>query len=92
MAKEMTLGLKYPNDILHFCASNRSGLCSSCNRVEKSLGSTRNFWFAGGSNAGVHNSDSRATARSAEEVISERHEVSKYLMRNKLTRDDRTCC
>src|SRR6516162_6659298 len=92
IANEITLGLNSPNDIRHFCAINRNRLCSFLSNDKYSCGSTTYFWLATGIKGGVHNADSRATAPSTEEVISDFHDISRYLIRNSLTREDKSCC
>jgi hypothetical protein len=92
IAKAMTVESKKPKDILHLWTIGEKGLSWSCASFEKSLGSARNRLLGGAANIGEHNSASCDIARSAVKVISERQEVSKYFIRNKLTRDDNNCC
>jgi len=84
-ASAMTLGSNCPNDTFHFCATGRRRLVSSSNRLAKSTGSTIKRSVGGGANTGAHNSESRETTCSGDDEISERHSVSKNLMRNKVT-------
>jgi hypothetical protein len=92
IAKAMTVESKKPKDILHLWTIGEKALSGSSANFEKSRGSATNRPLGGTANTGEHSSASCEIARSGVNVISERQQVSKYFIRNKLTRDDNSCC
>jgi len=91
-AKEITLGSNCAKETRHFWASGRNTFSSSPNKTDRSCASTVKRSIDGGVKIGAHNSERRETTCSGDDEISERHSVSKNLMRNRLTCDLRISC